>query len=174
MIETTAQSMTRRPRVGRNDWGTPQILFDLLDKEFHFTLDVCASAENTKCRNYLSIESDGLSQPWTNAICFMNPPHSNADGTRALPDWIAKAVEESKKPNTTVVALLPVDTSTKWFSLACSEASEIRFLVGRLRFIGAPSCAPFASAVLVFQYGRPKAGTVKFWPWRCQVRGINP
>ena len=33
-------------------WSTPQDLFDKLDKEFHFTLDVCADRSNHKCKNY--------------------------------------------------------------------------------------------------------------------------
>jgi DNA N-6-adenine-methyltransferase (Dam) len=31
------------------EWETPQPFFDKLHSEFHFTLDVCATAENTKC-----------------------------------------------------------------------------------------------------------------------------
>ena len=44
-------------------WETPQDLFDEPDKEFHFTLDVCALPENTKCTAYYTPEMDGLSQP---------------------------------------------------------------------------------------------------------------
>ena len=33
----------------RDDWETPQALFDELDAEFHFTLDVCANESNSKC-----------------------------------------------------------------------------------------------------------------------------
>ena len=29
--------------TGNNEWETPQELFDALDKEFHFTLDPCAT-----------------------------------------------------------------------------------------------------------------------------------
>ena len=32
-----------------SDWSTPQDLFDELDAEFHFTLDVCASDWNATC-----------------------------------------------------------------------------------------------------------------------------
>lgn len=31
------------------EWGTPQEFFNRLNKEFNFTLDICASKENTKC-----------------------------------------------------------------------------------------------------------------------------
>lgn len=46
------------------EWGTPQKLFDELDKHFHFTLDPCATAENAKCKKYFTKEQDGLLQMW--------------------------------------------------------------------------------------------------------------
>lgn len=36
----------------KNDWETPQDLFDELDREFHFTLDAAASPSNAKCAKY--------------------------------------------------------------------------------------------------------------------------
>lgn len=33
-------------------WATPQDFFDKLDREFGFTLDVCATDENAKCADY--------------------------------------------------------------------------------------------------------------------------
>jgi len=30
-------------------WSTPQDVFDALNLEFRFTLDVCAEADNAKC-----------------------------------------------------------------------------------------------------------------------------
>lgn len=47
-----------------NEWGTPQELFDELNKEFKFTLDPCSTDQNHKCNNYFTIEDDGLSQKW--------------------------------------------------------------------------------------------------------------
>lgn len=38
--------------TGKDDWETPQWLFNQLDDEFHFTLDPCCTAENAKCRKY--------------------------------------------------------------------------------------------------------------------------
>lgn len=46
------------------DWATPQDLFDQLDQTFHFTLDVCASESNAKCKRYFTAEQDGLKQDW--------------------------------------------------------------------------------------------------------------
>ena len=55
-------------------WETPQELFDELDKEFHFDLDVCATPENAKCKRYYTPKQDGLSQPW-DGTCWCNPPY---------------------------------------------------------------------------------------------------
>lgn len=46
-------------------WETPQDFFDNLDDLFHFTLDACATSENTKCEHYYTPEQDGLSQQWS-------------------------------------------------------------------------------------------------------------
>lgn len=70
-------------------WATPQNLFDELDKEFSFTLDVCASDWNYKCDNYFTINDDGLSQEWT-GVCWMNPPYG-----RTIGKWMAKALESA-------------------------------------------------------------------------------
>jgi hypothetical protein len=55
----------------RQDCETPQKLFDEIDAEFGFDLDVCATAANAKCRRYFSPEQDGLKQPWR-GVCWMN------------------------------------------------------------------------------------------------------
>ena len=41
----------------KDDWETPQDLFDELNKEFNFDLDPCASKENAKCPNYFTKKS---------------------------------------------------------------------------------------------------------------------
>lgn len=38
----------------KDDWETPQWLFDDLDSEFHFTLDPCADESNHKCDKYFT------------------------------------------------------------------------------------------------------------------------
>ena len=68
-------------------WETPQDLFDKLNEEFHFDLDVCALPENAKCEKYYTPEDDGLLQPW-NGVCWCNPPYG-----RTISKWIQKAYE---------------------------------------------------------------------------------
>lgn len=56
--------------TGKDDWGTPQDLFDALNKEFNFTLDPCADNNNHKCAKYYTIEQDGLAQSWAGETVF--------------------------------------------------------------------------------------------------------
>lgn len=124
-------------------WETPQDLFDELDKEFHFNLDVCALPENTKCAAYYTPEMDGLSQPWYGR-CWCNPPYGRQVGR-----WVRKAAL-SALAGATVVMLLPARTDTKWFHRWIYRRAEIRFLPGRLKFGGAKNSAPFPSMVCIW------------------------
>lgn len=47
-----------------DEWATPQEIFDLLDKEFNFDLDPCATDENHKCETYFTLENSGLEKNW--------------------------------------------------------------------------------------------------------------
>jgi len=67
------------------EWETPKDFFDRLDAEFHFTLDVCATAENAKCKRFYTKDQDGLRQDWTGETVWCNPPYG-----REMPRWIEK------------------------------------------------------------------------------------
>jgi phage N-6-adenine-methyltransferase len=136
------------------EWSTPQDLFDALNGEFRFTLDVCATPGLEKCKRFFAPEQDGLSQKWKGS-CFMNPPYGSEIG-----DWVAKAAASADE-GATVVCLVPARVDTAWWWDYCSFA-EVRFLRGRLKFGGAEASAPFPSAVVIF--GRPTK-TV-YWDWR--------
>ena len=110
-------------------WGTPPEIFEPINKEFGFTLDVCAIAENTKCEKYFTPEMDGLKQSWENEICWCNPPYGNA-----VPKWCKKAIAEAENGATTVL-LIPCKTNTNWWHDLVIAKAEIRFLRGRVKFI---------------------------------------
>jgi len=92
----------------RNNWETPRDLFDKLNEEFNFELDVCATSENAKCKKYYSPEEDGLKEEWK-GLCWMNPPYG-----REIGKWIKKAYE-SALAGATVVCLVPARTDTAWW-----------------------------------------------------------
>lgn len=136
-----------------DDWGTPQELYDCLDKLFDLRLDVCANEKNAKTYYYFDEKNNGLKQRWF-GNCFMNPPYSKPNKKENKPGlihWIEKTIRESKKKRVNyVVALLPARTETDWFELVWENASLILFLHGRLKFEGAKSSAPFPSVIAIF------------------------
>lgn len=128
------------------EWETPQSFFDELNNEFHFTLDSCALPHNAKCERFYTPEQDGLSQDWEGERVFCNPPYGSS-----IYNWIRKCSLESKKPNTLVVALIPVRTDTKYFhEFIYKKVKEIRFVKGRLKFSNSKQLAPFPSMVVIF------------------------
>lgn len=140
----------------KNDWETPPELFEKLNAEFHFDVDIAASAENSKCDIFIPYpQTDALLENWNSfgARGFMNPPYSN------WRPWAAKAYRAALAPNNpiTIVGLLPVDTSTQAFHEFIYNKTnvEIRFLKRRLRFYykgkPGPSPARFASMVVIWR-----------------------
>lgn len=156
-------------------WETPQWLFDELNEEFNFEIDLCANKDNHKCNmyfnNYLVKDMSTGSLLGFN-IAFMNPPYSNP-----LP-FINKAYEDSKYCK--IVMLIKCDTSTKawgvfwnyrkdmWWALKPGTKDkfitnsnpigpkpgvEVRFLPKRLKFerggIPSKNCANFPSAIVI-------------------------
>ena len=126
-------------------WETPQDLFDKLNNEFQFTLDVCATPENAKCDKFYTEERDGLEHPWKGTV-WCNPPYG-----RGIGQWVRRALFASVS-GATVVMLLPARTDTKWFHDYIYKRNnvEIRFIRGRLKFGGSKNSAPFPSMVVVF------------------------
>lgn len=129
------------------EWGTPQELFNRLNKEFNFTLDICASKENAKCPKYYTKEEDALEQEWGGVI-WMNPPYG-----RQIGNWVKKARDAATQGKATVVCLLPARTDTAWWHDYVMKADEIRLIRGRLKFGDGKGSAPFPSAVVVFKKG---------------------
>jgi phage N-6-adenine-methyltransferase len=131
----------------RLDWETPHHFFKELDDEFHFTLDPCCQPENAKCAKFYTPKENGLSRDWQGETVFCNPPYG-----KQITEWVIKCQKEGNKPGTTVVLLIPVRTSTRYFhQYIYKRAQEIRFIKGRLRFVGAPYQAPFPSMLVIFK-----------------------
>lgn len=144
---------------GKDDWGTPPELFAALNAEFGFTLDVAANAENHLCDVWFGpgspYETDALVKSWMDEIAWCNPPYS-----RGLQhQFVEKAAMEAAWFGATTVMLLPARTDTRSFHMHIWDAEqhkprpgvEVRFLKGRLKFVGASAGAPFPSMVVVFR-----------------------
>ncbi|MDU2110007.1 MAG: DNA N-6-adenine-methyltransferase [Peptoniphilus lacydonensis] len=48
----------------KDDWETPQKLFDELNEKYQFDIDVAASARNAKLPKYFTKEDNALIQEW--------------------------------------------------------------------------------------------------------------
>lgn len=152
-----------------DEWGTPQELFDKLNDEFHFTVDVCASVDNFKVSKYYTKEQDGLSLNWTNEIVWMNLPYG-----RGIEKWMKKAYEESEL-GSTIVTLIPDRCNPPWWHNYVLKSEEICYILKKVPFIGSIVGVPFwGSAVVIFKknslpypkvssfdYPRPKRKTCK-------------
>lgn len=129
-----------------DQWSTPQDFFDTLNEEFNFTLDPCADEFNHKCEKYFNEQQNGLIQDWSGNVVFCNPPYG-----KAIKDWVKKCYEESQKPNTRVVMLIPARTDTTYFHDYIYGKAELRFIRGRLKFGNSKNSAPFPSMVVIFK-----------------------
>ena len=132
----------------KDDWETPQALFDELNKQFNFNLDAAATMDNKKCEYWLH---DALISNW-NGRGWCNPPYSR--GLQGK--FIKKAYDEFMNGNAElVVMLLPARTDTKAFHEYIYGKAEIKFLKGRLKFEvnGVPSknAAPFPSMLVIYR-----------------------
>lgn len=160
-----------------DEWQTPHDLFDKLNEEFHFDLDVACNRKNCLCKEGKYYEyCDSLNSTWEiinddieinkTPVCWMNPPYSRGN----IEKFCKKAYEESQK-GCTVVGLVRGDTSTKWFHKYCMKAHEIRFLTHRVKFVdpisgkqvrGSPN---FGSIIVVWKPGNVDVPKISSYDW---------
>ena len=155
---------------GKSDWETPDGLVKILEAEFgNIELDPCATRETAKAHYYFGPDSkwgyyDGLEREWLAGFVFVNPPYG-----RNITKWVEKCYVEVLDGNAlTVVALLPVATDTAWWRWV-AEATEIRFLIGRVHFKGVAGPAPFASAIVIWRRGMLGWHRVSYWDWKAKL-----
>lgn len=152
--------------TGQDEWPTPRWLFDMLDSEFGFDLDVCASADNALCERYYTKEDDALTKDWwrDGNAAFCNAPYSRAAG--GIGAFLAKG-RDAANHLTTAVFLVPARPDTEWWARYVMQADEVRLLQGRLKFGDGTGNAPFPSAVVIF---RPQA----FWHAHGNIYILTP
>lgn len=139
MTTATRITMTSSQTV---EWPTPQGLFDDLNREFGFTVDVAATPTNAKCAKFYTIDDDGLMQSWDGETVWCNPPYGPQ-----LKHWVYKAATA----DATSVLLVPARTDVIWFHDIVLNRAEVRFIKGRLNFADGQRPAPFPSMLLIFR-----------------------
>lgn len=135
----------------RGDWQTPP---EVVDRVRAFCagrglLDPCAANDRDEqfadCN--FTKSDDGLSPSWRaqlgwSVVAYVNPPYGRGIGA-----WIDKCLDEYMR-GAEVVALVPARTDTGWFATCWKTATAMCFWRGRMTFVGAPSPAPFPSALV--------------------------
>jgi site-specific DNA-methyltransferase (adenine-specific) len=107
-----------------DNWKTPDYIYNQLNNEFNFDFDPCPYNEKV-----INKQNDGLLIDWGNCN-FINPPYS-----KKLKEAFVKRAILMQKLGKTSVMLLPVSTSTILFhDYIKPNATEIRFLKGRIKF----------------------------------------
>lgn len=128
--------MVKKQRVQKesDERYTPDYVLDIIRGIGSIALDPATTVDNrTGAEVFYTFEDDGLTKDWfevTNGkLVYVNPPFSNLKG------WVNKFAEEGNK-GCNIVALLPGDTSTKWFQEnVWDTASAICLWKGRIEFI---------------------------------------
>ncbi|MEM4723631.1 MAG: DNA N-6-adenine-methyltransferase [Candidatus Hadarchaeum sp.] len=137
-----------RSKGSRDEWRTPPEFFELINKEFNFTIDGAASRENSLLPRFYSKENSAFDASPSKETIFVNPPYSD------IMPWVHLAYDWSVGGNT-VVMLLPAATDTGWWAAASWMANEIRLMSPRVKFInsdGRPQGSPpFGSALVIFR-----------------------
>lgn len=148
---------------GKDDWETPEELFQRYNAIYHFTIDAAANEVNHKCPRWWGPGGewpDALDVAWEVELAqghniWLNPPYSRGVQSK----FVTKAHESMTKVwemlwplgRGSIVCLLPARTDTRLFhDIIQPHGEEIEFLRGRVKFVGAPNSAPFPSMVVIF------------------------
>lgn len=129
----------------KDKWRTPPHVFNPLNNLFNFTLDPCCETTSALCNKFYTEEENGLDQYWSDDVVFCNPPYSRGN----IDLWMKKCYLESLN-GTTIVSLIPVSSSAKWWHNYVLGKADIKYYEGRIRFVGAEFTAPFSSCLAIY------------------------
>lgn len=148
----------------RQEAATPWDFFNTINREYGFTIDVCASADNAKCGIHIDKHKDGLNTHWNGLALdrgveprfFCNPGFANPK------PWALKCFREAQTPGSVAAMIGLPSLSSWWWAYCTAHGVRIELLRPRIDFIPAPGIA-FSkndrdSALIVF---RP---INDFWP----------
>lgn len=130
----------------RDNWQTPQWLFDKLNEQYDFKMDCCADPKNSKCTMW---HTDFLNKLINKELtCWMNPPFSKAS---EMFDHFFKVVKKG-------VCIYRCDNmETKLWQTILQNATWIFMPDGRINYEGRKGKGSrFGSALIGFNVEPPK------------------
>lgn len=150
--------------TGKDDWETPDDLFQRLHHQYHFIVDAAANEVNHKVERWFGPggeAEDALTTQWPleEGNIWLNPPYSRGLQSAFVRKALAEVLRVSGGMSlgarrgyafNSVVCLLPSRTDTKLFHDVILPNADVEFLRGRVKFKGAQQGAPFPSMIVVF------------------------
>lgn len=145
-----------------DEWQTPQELFERLNKQYKFKVDLAASKDNSKCEVFFSKENSYLDNriPYGDPNCWLNPPFSKAyeffekvskDFTPIDRDSWQGAVAIYKSSNM---------EASVWQDVILKQASWVLILKKRTNYTDPEQpdrdSAPFGSSIIGFNVSYPE------------------
>lgn len=149
---SSQQQASTTPADARDEWRTPQFVFDYMDRVHNFTVDLAATFENALCALCITRREDALSQDWNSfeGPAWINPPYSNIE------PWLVKARNEAALGFTSVLLLPSPNGHLAYGKHVFDVASEVLFIHGRLSFLspeGKPRTGNTVGSMLVTYRG---------------------
>lgn len=116
-------------------WRTPDKIFKPLDEWFNFNVDLCASANDSKCSDYIDDLAATRDIDFAEENCWCNPPYG------AELHWIVPKLVTISKHAFTIAALLPASLDLKWYHecVVANEHCTQYTKRGRIKFDPSPS-----------------------------------
>lgn len=111
--------------IKKDEWETPQWLFDIINKQYKFQMDCCANKKNTKCFIW-SENFEGVVM--RNYISWMNPPFSKS---KLMFEQFFKIIEKG-------IAIYRSDNldTQLWQDIILKNADWVFFFRGRINYEG--------------------------------------
>ena|SRR5271157_5398370 len=158
MPDTDAKLSQKTPVI----WTTPQPIFDALNREFHFVIDLCADLGNAKVARYMPRETS-LSNDWNGrGAAWLNPPYG-----RDIAPWLQKASETDR----CIVACIPSRTNPPWWhDSVIGKADVVRFIRKKVSFAniaGKRGVPPWGVTIAIYRQKSLRRGSTicESWDW---------
>ena len=149
-----------------NEWYTPAIYIESARATLAgIDLDPAScelANETVQARRYLTVEENGLAQPWYGKV-FLNPPYGRVKGASSQEVWSRKLAEEWRSGRVTAAILLVnACIGDRWFRMLWDH--PICFVHRRIRFNSPVGRGPSPTKGNAFVYfgGDPESFTRAF------------
>lgn len=144
----TAAPYSSTKEEDKDEWGTPDWLFQFLNRRFRFKVDAFAAPGNALCKTYWTKEDSALDKDWhkVKGNIFFNPPYSRGNIESAV-EIAGRVPSEYAR-----VGLIKYDPSTHWFRHYCSPCEDrvVYPIPFRIKYKGADHVASFPSCIVVW------------------------